>query len=62
MLAEEGWVCGECKEWWEDEYSAEDCCRPPDPEQSWKCTGCFEIYEDELNAEMCCPPFDLDDC
>lgn len=47
------YMCGECREIYEDEYNAEECCRP-DVIETFMCISCSSTHTLYDDAHKCC--------
>ena len=48
------WMCGSCNETHEQEWDAEDCCKP-DVYEVYLCPVCNDDWGSEESALKCCP-------
>lgn len=54
-------ICGEYKSEYEDEWDAEDCCKPEISERIvYECEECKERFSNEHDANECCANQNLD--
>ena len=53
MYASEVWVCGRCREPWDHEDDARDCCRT-EVHDRWQCSEYAAIHDTKDAANACC--------
>lgn len=51
-----GYTCGQCDEFYESGFEAEECCQP-EIWSAYQCSECGYVWQTITVAERCCPDY-----